>query len=91
MKQEERMDPRSGKIVKVKDEAEARRRGLVPIPEEELAKVQGMSPEARKDWVNRKLGRFPSLAPLPNLAFNLNGAKDERNAAKRQRRARKGR
>jgi hypothetical protein len=49
------MDPKSGQIVTVKDEAEARSKGLVPIPAAELEAVQAMTDEEKKAWAKRKL------------------------------------
>ena len=49
------MDPKTGQIVAVKDEAEARRKGLVAIEASELEALKAMTDEERKAWAARKL------------------------------------
>lgn len=44
------MDPNTGRIYQVEDEAEARRRGLVPIPREQEPAVRGMNRRERRAW-----------------------------------------
>lgn len=52
------MDTKTGRILEMPQdmtEAEARRKGLVPIPAAELEALQGMTDEERKAWAARKL------------------------------------
>ena len=49
------MDPKTGQIFEVTKEEDARKKGLIPIPPEELERVNAMSPEERKAWAQRKL------------------------------------
>lgn len=52
------MDPNTGRIYQVADEAEAKRRGLVPIPpEEEEALVRGMNRKQRRAWAAQQRKR----------------------------------
>lgn len=44
------MDPNSGRIYQVENEEEARKRGLVPIPADELSAVRGMNRKQRRAW-----------------------------------------
>lgn len=44
------MDPNSGKIYRDIDEEAARKHGLVPIPPEDEARVQGMNRHQRRAW-----------------------------------------
>lgn len=90
------MNPNTGKIVEVKDEAEARERGLVPIPAEELARIERMSARRRRRWARKKLEQeakaagvnMPELCLPPVSAFNRYVDTAERNAVKRLRKAR---
>lgn len=45
----------SGQIHRVADEAEAKRRNLIPIPEGERDDVEAMSQAERVAWFHRKL------------------------------------
>ncbi len=45
-----RMDPRSGQIYRGISREEARRRGLVEIPQGEVEAVEAMTPEERIEW-----------------------------------------
>lgn len=45
----------SGQIHRVADEAEAKRRNLIPIPESERDKVEAMNGDERRAWFRRKL------------------------------------
>lgn len=44
------MDPNTGRIYQVENEEEARKRGLVPIPQHELAEVKAMNRKQRRAW-----------------------------------------
>lgn len=44
------MDPNSGRIYEVRDEDDARKRGLVPIPADQLDVVRSMNRRQRRAW-----------------------------------------
>ena len=44
------MDPNSGKIFDNITEEEAKKRGLIPIPNDQLAAVRGMNRKQRRAW-----------------------------------------
>lgn len=44
------MDPNTGRIYQVENDEEARKRGLIPIPESELPAVRGMNRKQRRAW-----------------------------------------
>ncbi len=48
------MDPNSGRIYQVSDEEEAKRRGLIPIPPNELGVVRGMNRKQRRAWAKQQ-------------------------------------
>lgn len=84
------MDPKTGRIVECASPEEALRRGLVPIKAAELAAVARMTPEQRKRWAERRLAG-PKPDPGKGPAFTRYETQAERNAVKRQRRARRSR
>ncbi len=73
------MDPNSGKIHEVADEADAEQRGLIPIPTEMVEKLKTLSEAQRIELCER-------LAVHPAAGMT----QAERNFAKRVRRARRG-
>lgn len=81
------MDPNSGKIHQVTDEADARAKGLVPLEDAEAALLKAM-PEAQRPAA---LLAARALHPLGRL-HGLTGddVRQLRNAGKRERRARRG-
>jgi len=81
------MDSKTGRIVQVASEEDARAQGLIPIPKAELARVAKLSPEERKLWAARRLAMAQPL-PGSGAAVNRYESKAERNAVKRQRRSR---
>jgi hypothetical protein len=44
------MDPNTGRIYEVKDEEDAKKRGLIPIPKDEYGKVVAMNRKQRRAW-----------------------------------------
>ncbi len=88
------MDKSTGEIHVVKDEAEAKRRGLVAVTAKQLRGLRAMTPAERVAWAERRaevraalrgLTRHP-LASLPEETPEQ--ARARRNAAKRARKAR---
>ena len=55
------MDPRTGQIYQVENEDEAKRKGLVPIPADELGSVRAMNRKQRRAWAaqQRRRGSVP--------------------------------
>jgi len=79
------MDPKTGQIVPVVDEDDARRRGLVPIPAEELARVGRMTEDERKAWAKDKLNRQADLARGNRKRRRALDAEARRNARRKAR------
>lgn len=93
------MNPNTGEIEQVKDEAEARKKGLVPIPAEELARVKRMSKRNRRRWALKHLKKEAAanssqavrdvFGPKPSpTSSNAYEDQAERNAVKRLRKTR---
>jgi hypothetical protein len=51
------MDPKTGIIYHVDDEAEARRRGLIPIPPSMEREVRAMNRHERRKWAAQQKRR----------------------------------
>ena len=45
---------RRGQIVEVIDETDARRRGIIPIPDDEIAAMRRMNRKERRSWASRE-------------------------------------
>jgi hypothetical protein len=46
------MDPKTGELYGIDSEFEAKLRGLVPVPEEDVERVKAMSLEERVRWLH---------------------------------------
>lgn len=83
------MDANSGKIVLIEDEADARAKGLVPLSEAEAAVLKAL-PEAQRPAALLKSREVSPLHPLGRLpGLTEDDIRKLRNAAKRDRRARR--
>lgn len=73
-----------GEIIHVENEAEAKRRNLIPIPENERAEVEAMGEEERRAWYQRKLAEREK-ANRPRRRKDRRRAKAARKARRRLR------
>ena len=91
------MNPRTGDIVSLADldGEEALKRGLVPIPSEEVERVLAMSQEEKLAWAREQFvktglsGGATLVQPVGALLDRGLARRAERNRAKRERRARR--
>jgi len=58
------MDPRTGQIIEVENDEEARKRGLIPIPDNEVGSVRAMNRKQRRAWAAQQRRRSAVL-PSP--------------------------
>jgi len=70
-----------GTIVEVADEAEARRKNLITVPEADRARVEAMSLDERREWYKTQL--------FKRERKNRKGRRRERKARKQARQARR--
>ena len=81
------MHPQTGELYQVFSEEEAKSRGLVPVPAEELERVRRMSLSQRVDWA--KTQETLSMHPLGGID-DPEERRKVRNALKAKRRERAG-
>lgn len=55
------MDPRTGQIIEVENEGDARKKGLIPIPADELGSVRVMNRKQRRAWAAQQRKRTSVL------------------------------
>lgn len=91
------MDPNSGRLIPVVDDAEvealhrsarvmseseAKARGLVPVPQEELERVKAMSSEERQQWAATLMAGKSGLNRKQRRLAARNARPQARHAAK---------